>query len=297
MKKSLWRLMGEVCLLIVLLVWVPATQGQTIAPGEVRATFLRFSSLVIEEGYSSTSQPLATINGCDTFTLKIVSGSARFTNKAASITLKTCNTLYLPVVFPGPLGDEGYIEIASQRISRSELLRVATVERGNVAALHKMLEQDVASVLWGDHFVLVNESTLPTTDKATLCTSDLNVDADSQSGANAVNGVCIRTPLGPGKVYWRFSNPKGSGYSVKPETSNNLIWAQTLSQNIDGIYRNSWGNCNALKVPDSCTVDFYSSSYSSCCNAAMLLLGHKVRWVDTCSSSSPEASWPDAPLR
>jgi hypothetical protein len=59
MKKSLWRLMSKVCLLLVLLVWVPVTQGQTITPGEARATLLKFSSLVIEDGYSLTPQPLA----------------------------------------------------------------------------------------------------------------------------------------------------------------------------------------------------------------------------------------------
>ena len=302
MKKPLGRLMSKVCLLLVLLVWVPVTQGQAITTVDTSATFLKFSSLVIEDGYSSTPQSLAKIAGCDTFTLKITSGLARFANKATSLTMKTCDALSLPKVFPGPLGDEGYIEIASRRMSKPELLRIATVERGNVAALQDIFGKDATYALWGNHFALVNEALLPATDKAIGGTLNLSVDIgdNSQLSANAVNDVCsTRVPWGPGKVNWMFSNPRGSGYSVKPETSNDLVWAQPPSQDIDGIYRGSWGNCTALKVPDNCTVYFYSDDTSSkyCCNAEMVRRGYIVKFVNTCSPSSPEASWPDAPLR
>lgn len=129
------------------------------------------------------------------------------------------------------------------------------------------------------------------------------VKAESQTlssvGAQAA-GVCIRTPFGPGWVNWKMSNPGQSGYkySVKPETSVPLIWAQAPSQGIDGIYKASWGSCTALKIPDSCTVDVNSDgTIGSCCNAAAALAGHVVKWTNTCSSSSTEASWPDNPLQ
>lgn len=129
------------------------------------------------------------------------------------------------------------------------------------------------------------------------------LDAATQTmtpvGAQAA-GVCIRGPLGPGRVNWKFANPGQSGakYSVKPETSVPLVWAKSPAQDIDGIYRMAWGNCTALKVPDSCTVDVNSdNTMSACCNAAMATLGHVVKWTNTCSSSSAEAGWPDNPLR
>lgn len=110
-------------------------------------------------------------------------------------------------------------------------------------------------------------------------------------------GLCIRVPWGPGKVNWHMSSPSGDGYSVKPEGSTSLVWGSPPSQNIDGIYRSSWGSCNALKVPDSCTANVYSGgSIGFCCNAAAWVAGKRPKWVNTCSSSSPEAGWPDHPL-
>lgn len=126
----------------------------------------------------------------------------------------------------------------------------------------------------------------------------IEVNEKSTQSGMAPEGLCIRTPLGPGRVYWKMSNPQGAGYSVKPETSNSLIWGAGSSQAIDGIYRSSWGNCYAYKVPDYCTVNWYSDDhYGECCNAAAALLYGRSRPADTCSSSSPESSWPDAPLR
>ncbi|MDR3106909.1 MAG: hypothetical protein LBU05_01730, partial [Bifidobacteriaceae bacterium] len=73
------------------------------------------------------------------------------------------------------------------------------------------------------------------------------------SSSATVQGLCIRVAWGPGKVKWEFSNPGNKSpnyFSVKPESSNSLIWAQTPGQDIDGVYRGSWGSCTALKVPD-----------------------------------------------
>jgi hypothetical protein len=118
---------------------------------------------------------------------------------------------------------------------------------------------------------------------------------DKVSAAVAL-GICIRSPRGPGIVNWKVSDPRGLGFSVKPEHSGSLVWAQPPSQAIDGIYRTSWGRCFAIKVPDHCTVDWLTSnSYSACCNAAASLVFGRVRNTNTCSG--PEADWPDDPLR
>jgi hypothetical protein len=112
-------------------------------------------------------------------------------------------------------------------------------------------------------------------------------------------GVCVRTPFGPGKVKWNFPNPGsgGAGYSVLPESSGSLIWANPPSQGIDGIYRTSWGACTALKVPNSCTVTYHSSSSGEvCCHAILWEHGVRVEWVNPCDAGSDEAGWPDNPL-
>jgi hypothetical protein len=135
-----------------------------------------------------------------------------------------------------------------------------------------------------------------TIDPRTFEVTDISKEM-SQTGY-APEGLCVRTPFGPGKVYWRMSNPRGNGYSVKPENSNTLTWAVVTWQAIDGIYRSNWGSCRAFKVPDHCTVDWYSGdSYYECCNAATALILGRSKYTNTCNSSSPEASWPDHPLR
>lgn len=135
-----------------------------------------------------------------------------------------------------------------------------------------------------------------TIDPRTYEVTDISKEM-SQTGY-APEGLCVRTPLKPGKVYWRMSNPQGYGFSVLPESSNTLTWAVGTWQAIDGIYRSRWGSCRAFKVPDHCTVDWYSNdSYYECCNAAAALIFGRSKYTNTCDSSSPEASWPDHPLR
>lgn len=113
----------------------------------------------------------------------------------------------------------------------------------------------------------------------------------AQAASAQTAGLCIRKAWGPGRVEWKFDNPKGAGYSVKPETSNDLVWASGRGQDIDGVYRSSWGQ-RALKVPDSATVTFSSSSrFSVCENAAMKALGHSVEWVNP-----RDHGWPANPL-
>ncbi len=246
------------------------------------------TSLVVENGYTSTSQVVAKIDGCDSFQLDIVSGEATFTDGSTSVSVEACEVIRLPEIRPGNLDDESILTISSQKQQKSTRLRIATIEEGNVNAFEKMVGDTSNAIAFrSDHVALVNENQLFPSDNAILAISDLQGKVNEK-------GVCVRAAWGPGKVNWKFSNPKSSGYSVKPESSSALRWAQTPSQDIDGVYRSSWGNCTALKVPDSCTVTYTSSSSrSDCCNAAMLALGHKVQWINPCSLSD----WPDSPLR
>jgi hypothetical protein len=113
-------------------------------------------------------------------------------------------------------------------------------------------------------------------------------------GGAQTYGICVRAAWGPGWVNWAMSNPSGSGFSVKPESTWNLVWASAPGQNCDGIYRQSWGCGSALKVPDSCTADVTTGgSVSCCCNAAMAALGHVCQWVNPGASN---IGWPNCPL-
>lgn len=112
--------------------------------------------------------------------------------------------------------------------------------------------------------------------------------------------LCIRPFWGNGKVVWNFPNPgqNGAKYSVLPENGHALIWANPPEQEIDGIYRASWGSCTAFKVPDSATATFHNAEFFEVCyNAAACLAGACPKWVNTCAQDSEEFSWPDEPLR
>ncbi len=112
-----------------------------------------------------------------------------------------------------------------------------------------------------------------------------------EGGAAESDAVCLRTPFGPGLVNWYFYNPSSWGYSVKPESAWSLIWAAPPSQGIDGIYNRAWGS-TALKVPDSCTVDFSSpNDFTYCCNAAAWAAGYRMEWV-----VPGNIAWPPRPL-
>ncbi len=138
-------------------------------------------------------------------------------------------------------------------------------------------------------------------EKAKLLGIRIKVVASMKQAQPLGVSLCIRPIWGPGKVVWAFSNPgqNGAKYSVLPENGYSLIWAQPPEQNVDGIYRASWGSCIAYKIPDSATATFYSAeSWEVCYNAfACAVLGHCPKWVNPCDNNSPEGSWPDHPLR
>lgn len=118
---------------------------------------------------------------------------------------------------------------------------------------------------------------------------------DSDVEGATVLSLCYAPVWRPGRVVWNFSNPGqyGAKYSVKPETSSSLIWANPTIQEIDGIYRSSWGSCNAYKVVNGSTATFHSAeSWEVCYNAAACAAGACPKWVNPCSMSD----WPNSPL-
>lgn len=138
-------------------------------------------------------------------------------------------------------------------------------------------------------------------EKAKLLGINLQITESVDKAQPLGLSLCIRPIWGPGKTRWTFSNPgqNGAKYSVLPEYGSSLIWARPPEQNVDGIYRASWGSCKAYKIPDSATATFYSAeSWKVCYNAfACHVLGHCPKWVNPCDNRSPEGTWPDHPLR
>lgn len=106
-------------------------------------------------------------------------------------------------------------------------------------------------------------------------------------GTAEADGLCIRSPIGPGWVNWTMSNPASWGYSVKPESSGSLVWARSPGQDLDALYNRAWGCGVALKVADSCTATVGSGYIECCCNAAAAEFGHICQWVPTASHGFP----------
>ncbi len=124
------------------------------------------------------------------------------------------------------------------------------------------------------------------------------LDNDMEFGAEMEPlGICY-APLwrNYGLVKWQFSNPgqNGAKYSVKPEWSTPLVWASPPEQQIDGIYRSSWGSCTAYKIPNAATATFHSAdSWDVCYNwTACHVFGKCPGWIDPCSLPD----WPNDPL-
>ncbi|GEN13311.1 hypothetical protein SAMN05443572_11693 [Myxococcus fulvus] len=98
--------------------------------------------------------------------------------------------------------------------------------------------------------------------------------------------------LGEGWVEWHISNPQGSGYSVKPENSNTLVWGALPSQAIDGIYRKGWGCDLAFKVPNFNIAHVQSDGSMYCWRPSTVL--EDCYWVDPDASN---VGWPRCPLQ
>lgn len=226
----------------------------------------------------------------------ILNGGARFQDSDGIISLVEVadGIVSTPTIVPGPLQDESSVNVSIGGKTVVGGLRVATLPSGGIENLLRALSPgDPAVIVLGDHFAVVDENKLVNVPDEAVMEQEQVAGRKKKSGDQVTTqGLCIRTPFPPGLVYWYINNPAGAGFSIKPETSNQLRWASTPSNAIDGIYNRSWGCGVALKVPDSCTVSWYSSYYTSCCNAVMAALGYVPKWVNPGS-----IGWPNCPLR
>lgn len=225
---------------------------------------------------------------------KLIGGSATFMDGTKKSTAIFNGNLEVPAIIAGSIGEQSILVLSDNKSNQYDAIRVATVPSGNISKLTNLLGINSNYFLLADiKFAIVNEDLIENSSNAPQ-------QAFKSSNARAaVSGLCVRVPWGPGVVKWSFSTPKTYGYSVAPESSNKLIWARDSSQNVDAIYKKSWGCGTALKIPDSCTVTVVSSngSFNTCCNGAMMLLGHTVRWIKTMDSSVDGKYFPDCPLQ
>ncbi len=97
---------------------------------------------------------------------------------------------------------------------------------------------------------------------------------------------------GAGRVCFDGVNGGDKGYSVYPENGGSLVCGGTSCRDADGLYREVWGCCTALKVPDFCTATVHSGgTYCSCPPWPF----PQCSWVNPCCSSCDEAGWPNCP--
>ena len=226
-------------------------------------------------------------------TFSMYEGNARFqsSEEVMAITLSTDGIIMSPAIVSGTAYDESFFRVIYRGHTIIDRIRVATLPVGGIGNLgNRILFADPSIIALGDHYAVVDESRMTNiTDDAITFQSPGNT-AEERDAPQTAASLCIRTPFGPGLVKWNFSNPgrTGAGFSVKPESSYNLIWASAPSNAIDAIYNRGWGCGIALKVPDSCTVTWNSSSsWSSCCNATFAALGYVPKWVNPAQHNFP----------
>lgn len=260
-------------------------------------------SLVIETGYTLPAQPLLDLTAAsgEDVRFDVVSGGIRFvldqgdslvvgTGGRTATFRATDGIISLPSIRPGMPDDEGFVRVTAAGRKLMEDLRIAILPRGGIEDLRKGLGEELgASVLaLTDYYAIIDEEQLIRSGKVTD-----RGGVQHFEGAPCGNNLCTRVPWGPGEVRWKFSNPAGAGYSVKPETGSTLVWAGGSIQFVDGIYKNSWGCGLAFKIADSCTMEVYPGEVMECCcNAALYLLGHKCKLISPYSFSD----WPNCPL-
>ena len=235
-----------------------------------------------------------------------ITGDARFEDKAGqgllTVTSAEGGVIRTPAIEAAPHFGESFLQALVDGQPVVEKLRVATLEAGGIENLKKYLsgDDDPAILAMGDHYAVIDESrmrvteetvTVEGTDPAEAIRVGLPERTDpNASSQNLAAGLCIRTPFGPGKVKWTWDSPAAYPwrYSIKPECCSNLRWASAPADDIDAIYRRSWGCGTALKVPNSCTLTWNSNgSWSSCCNAAAWVAGHRPQWVNPSQHGFP----------
>jgi hypothetical protein len=194
--------------------------------------------------------------------------------------------IYLPEIAAAKSGDEGIIRINVNGRQLYDDIRVATVSKTDLELARGYFPFGSRSVIGQNTgYMIVDEN------KVENVSQDTVTQIFSEDGKETFDeGLCIRTPFGPGKVNYNGFSPwaVGKRYSYKPESSGTLSRGSGTSDNVDAVYRYSWGCGTALKVPDSCTLTINNDgSLNTCCNAAMAALGHTVKWVNPTSHGFP----------
>lgn len=220
----------------------------------------------------------------------IVNGGGKFAATGSSFQSRqiTGGVLRLPAIESGKADDEGVIRVLVDGRQIVDDIRIATVPAGGINSLRQYIsEDDPALIAMGEDYAVVDESKW---EDIPLDAVTEEITAEGMRVAAPSLGLCIRTPFGPGKVKYNGFSPWAAGkrYSYKPENSNTLRKGSGSSDDVDAVYRYIWGCNSAYKVPNSCTMTINSNgSWSACCNAAMMALGHKVKWVNPTSHGFP----------
>lgn len=265
---------------------VLAVAGTALAAGQDESAQKGKISVLLEEGYASPRLELGEVSlpAYGEFELTIT-GNARFADAeqadATRVSVVLDGVFVLPSIKPAFIHDESFVGGAG--VPR---IRIATLPGGGIERLTSVLASSPGALLQvGRHHAVVDES------RVQAGSAGVVIDVNPGLGATTQREeLCVRVPWGPGWANWHFTPT--SGFSVKPECCTNLVWASGSGQACDGVYRNTWGCGVAIKVPDSCTGEFYTNNtYSCCCNATMAALGHVCQQVNPGS-----IGWVNCPL-
>lgn len=194
----------------------------------------------------------------------------------------------------GVPGSETVLEMV--HAAEAHRFYVSIVSTADLAAIVGDLSEVPGSVqLEDDNFAVLDEKVL------LELSGGFAIPQNMSSNEGIEKGLCfesIFSALGAGQVKWGFRNPSNSGYSIDDEDApSRLQWAANGTEDVDAIYRTSWGCTRALKVPDSCVayVPSANGSISCCCNGILYLIGTRFRcqWINP----SQDAYFADCPLR
>jgi hypothetical protein len=267
-----------------------------IEPGAVAPALAVHGARDASFGASGAAAPA--VGGTDRGGSFEIRGAARFaeTHASRATARLRAGALELPAISaPDDVGDS-YVQlvVGDQRIGQP--LLVAARPKGTIAQITNFVPAgDRSYVALGADYALVdvNAYQANASDRGQAGSPQRGEDPSQAPGGSTTSGLCIRTPFGPGWVEWQWVDPWSFGYSVKPETSNSLVYGHLPSEGCDGIYNLAWGCGLALKIPDHCT--FYAGDGSYCCNAATIPLFGVVRWVNP-GSGGEATEWPVCPL-
>jgi len=284
------------------------------APGPVDPPLV----ILIQEGGSIPAQTLMRLSGKTEGIVAVydLTGGARLDSHDGRRAVRVVDRgeVTVPALTATRAGDDGYLNVGFGERALVQTIRVATVSAEHLREARRLAEMSVAPQVSSAE-PLLGEQTAASTGNAIRRVADtfLIVDArrlDRTGWSN--DGVvtsylpaarpeeepstatwCVRTPIPPGFIEWTvIANPRAEGHSVKPESSNDLVWGQAPSQNADGRYNNRWPANTAIKIPSHCTD--YPAISQCCCNVAASWYFGVCRLADF---GGAESGWPRDPLR